>query len=260
MKYSPLTFITLISLFVCCQFFGLLVASGYKTIQLPYTIAPPSIQGTDAVISIIIALVVMTTVFYLFSKLKYAKLLKLWFGAALVICMSVPLSLFIGDILALIVAVVITVIRLKEGDLYVHNLSEILLYGGLAALFAPLFDITTILILLLIISIYDYAAVFITKHMIALAKSEASSNIFTGLLVRNADEQAILGGGDVAFTLLFAVVIGNERGLIYSFLTVYLVTAALLGLIILGKRGKFYPAMPILSIGCSLSYLLSLIV
>lgn len=259
MKYSPITFIAVISLFLVCQFFGLFVATSYKTVELPYSLTPPAISGTEAVVMIIISLIVMTFIFYLFSRLKHAKLLKLWFSIALIICISISLSLFIGDVLAIIIAVVITIIRLKEKELYVHNLSEILLYGGLAALFAPLFNLFTILLLLLIISVYDYFSVFITKHMITLAKSEASTNLFTGLLIRNGDEQAMLGGGDIAFTLLFATIISFERGLFYGFLSIYLVTACLLGLIVLGKKGKFYPAMPILSIGCSITYLLSLI-
>lgn len=260
MKYSPITFITITTLFLCCQFFGLLVINGYKNIALPYALAPPEIQGTDIVISVITGIIMMTIIFYLFSKLKYAKFLKVWFGFALVVCISISLSLFIGDVLALILAVVITILRIREYDLYVHNISEVLLYGGLAVLFTPLFNITTALMLLLVISIYDYISVFITKHMITLAKTEAKGNIFTGLIVKNGDEQAILGGGDIAFTLIFAAVLGNEKGLAYAFISVYLITLALITLIVLGKKGKFYPAMPILSVGCSISYLLSMVI
>jgi presenilin-like A22 family membrane protease len=194
----------MITLFLITEIFGLFVTQNYAVTELPYAIEPPQLVEGLSIPYFVGAIIVMTIVFYLFNKMKFTKFLKVWFTLAIILCISVSLSLIIGDVLALIVAIVLAIIRIKEADLYVHNLTEILLYGGLISIFLPLFNVWSALILLIIISVYDYISVFITKHMITMAKDQSEQNIFTGLLIKRGDEVAILGGGDVAFSLLFA--------------------------------------------------------
>ncbi len=70
---------------------------------------------------------------------------------------------------------------------------------------------------------------------------------------------AALGGGDVAFPLIFAGTILFAYGLIPAIVTVLCATLALALLLTFSEKGKFYPAMPFLSGGCFLGLILTLL-
>jgi len=71
---------------------------------------------------------------------------------------------------------------------------------------------------------------------------------------------AILGGGDVAFPLIFAGVILNKYGMTDALITIAFTSIALLLLFTFSKKGKFYPAMPFLTAGCLVGFLISLVI
>ncbi|MBU4492958.1 MAG: hypothetical protein KKA61_01170, partial [Nanoarchaeota archaeon] len=65
---------------------------------------------------------------------------------------------------------------------------------------------------------------------------------------------AILGGGDIAFPLIFAGVVMKNVGFLTSLIIPVFVSAALLILLIKSKKDRFYPAMPFLTMGCLVGY------
>jgi len=85
-----------------------------------------------------------------------------------------------------------------------------------------------------------------------------------GVKVKRMVKTAILGGGDIGFPLLFAGVVMKglilENGVFIGFLKTLIipvvVSIALFLLFVKGKKDKFYPAMPILSAGCFVGYLI----
>lgn len=260
MKYSIFTMTIVITLFLIAQIFGLYVTSHFLSNNLPYGLKPPEVQEETSPYLFISAIVIITLVIIFLQKFKFDLVMKVWFFVAVLIGISVSLSAFIASWIAFFVALVITIMKFKEKDVYTHNMSEILLYGGVVALFAPVFNITSVIILLIAIAIYDFVAVNITKHMISLAKMQQSLGIFTGLVVVNKNEVAILGGGDIAFTLLFATVVLKDLGLPNALFAIYGATIALLILMLIGKKKKFYPAMPFITAGSLLGLLISLLV
>jgi len=253
------TTLYLLVLFAGTQFFGLYITQHFQSRELPYTLEPPAITDGWSISYLVGGIIVVSVVFYLFNKLRYERFIRLWFSLAIIMSLGVSFSVFIGDVMGLIVAIVFAIIRLLTKDLYVHNFTELFIYGGVVSIFMPLFDPLSVFILLIIISVYDYVSVFMTKHMVKLAKTQASANLFSGLVIQYKDETAILGGGDVAFSLLFASVLGVTYGVVYAYFTVYAVLIAIAGLTILGRKGKFYPAMPFITVACTLSYLTVLI-
>ncbi|MFA5406231.1 MAG: presenilin family intramembrane aspartyl protease [Candidatus Nanoarchaeia archaeon] len=259
MKYQPITTLYLLILFTLTQLVGLYVTNYYQASSIPYNLESPMVSDGWSIYYLFGGILLMTIIFYLLTRLKYERFLKLWFSAAIIISMSLTLSAFIGEVMGLIIAIILSLIRLSTKDLYVHNITELLVYGGIVSIFAPLFSPLTALIVLIIIAVYDYVSVFVTKHMVYLAQSQSSANLFTGLIVKRGDETAILGGGDIAFSLLFATVLGSAYSLINAYLTIYAVIIAISFLTILGQKGKFYPAMPFITIACAISYLLALI-
>lgn len=71
---------------------------------------------------------------------------------------------------------------------------------------------------------------------------------------------AILGGGDVAFPLIFAGVVMRAHSFYDALIISVAATLSLFLLFVCAKKEKFYPAMPFLSAGCIIGYLLSLLI
>ena len=82
-------------------------------------------------------------------------------------------------------------------------------------------------------------AVWKSKHMIKLAKFQSDAKIFTGLLVpykeKKKESFAMLGGGDMAFPLLFSGVILSSVGAI-ALIIPFIVTLSLFLLLYFGKN------------------------
>ena len=169
-------------------------------------------------------------------------------------CLTVSFAAFIADMFAVILGVVLAGWKLFKPNVIIHNLTELFVYGALAAIFAPLLSIYSVIILLLLISVYDYIAVCKTKHMIKMAKSQEKAKVFAGLLIPYGKNAAILGGGDIGFPLLFSGVVMQHFSFGLLNWQVYLVPVfAALGLLTLflwGDGKKFYPAMPFITAGC----------
>ena len=124
--------------------------------------------------------------------------------------------------------------------------------------------------------------------MIKLEKFQSKSEVFAGLAIpyesgksqakekhavkagkaEHRKSMAILGGGDIGFTLIFAGVVMKGLmlkeavfiGFLKTLIIPVFVTLALLVLLFKGEHGKFYPAMPVLSLGCFVGYFIVLLV
>ncbi len=199
-------------------------------------------------------------------------------------------SISLAEIIAVPSAIILTFYKIIKRNVIVHNITELFIYPGLAIVFLPLLNVLAAAILLIGISIYDIVAVWKTKYMIKLAKFQIEHlKIFTGFFlpylkpkdrarveklraiakrerakgkklklrkIKVPVQIAALGGGDVAFPLIFAGTILLAYGLIPAIITVLCSTLALLLLFAFSEKGKYYPAMPFLTGGCLLSLLL----
>lgn len=260
MKYSINTIAIILILFLIAQIVGLAVNNYYYSNELPYGLKPPEVQEGFSPMFFLGAILVVTALFFIIQKIRFELFTKIWFFFAFVIGISITLSAFIDPVISIFVAAAITLLKFNEHDLITHNLGEILLYGGIVAMFIPILNIITASILLVIMAVYDFIAVFITKHMVGLAKIQEKMGIFTGLIVAYKNEVAILGGGDIAFTLLFAGVALRDFGSLAALLSVYGATMGILVLILIGQKKKFYPALPFITAGCFLGFALSLLI
>lgn len=259
MKYSFVLLTITVSLFLLCELFGLYVSNTYSIAELPYGIEPPEMGGMDAVFYLLFAIIFMTVFLLLLQRLRLQRFIKLWFGLAFFLCVSVSLSVFVSEWMAMVGAFTLLILRFREKDLYVHNIGEVFVYGGVAAIFAPILTPQSIFFLMVIVSIYDFISVFVTKHMVTLAEGQRELGIFSGLLLKYKDEVGLLGGGDIAFPLLFASVAMRELGTVSALFSVYGATAGLIALILLGRKNKYYPALPFLTLGTLFGFALSLI-
>lgn len=259
MKYSVMTMVIIIVLFLVTQFVGLAVNSHYISTELPFGLKPPEVEQKTSPLFFIGAIAVVTVIFFAFRHFNLDLLIKIWFFSAFTLGIAVTLSAFVEPMYAFLAAATITLLRFYEHDVYTHNIAEIFLYGGIVSLFVPILNIWGAILLLVVISVYDFISVFMTKHMVALAKMQEGLGIFTGLVVSHKNEMAILGGGDIAFTMLFAAVLLRDMGFLPAMMVIYGATLGLIVLMIIGEKKKFYPAMPFITAGSLLGFGLSLI-
>ena len=249
----------ILSLFLLAQIVGLAANLAYLKSELPYGLQPPKLSTEASPLFFIGMIIVISAVFFAMKKFKFELLMKAWFFLAFISCVAITLSAFIAPWIALAIALAIGMIRFKKRNLYVHNLGEILIYGGAVAIFAPVLNLWTAIVLLIAISIYDYISIFVTKHMIGLAKMQEELGIFSGLIVVNKNEFAVLGGGDIAFTLLFATVVLKQFGVAPAIFSIYGAAIFIMILAAISKKKKYYPAMPFVTMGSLLGFLISLI-
>ncbi|MBW2976821.1 hypothetical protein KY347_05230 [Candidatus Woesearchaeota archaeon] len=298
MKHTFKITLLLASIFFITQVIGLSITNEYidhkRTSEagevtfeaLPYNLERPEIRESTSYIWIMSAVIIGTLLLLLLIKLRKFGLWKLWFFLAVFFTMAIAFSAFIPQAIAAILAFMLALIKIYKPTTLIQNLTEIFIYGGLAAIFVPIMNIFAAFMLLILISVYDIIAVTKTRHMVKLAKFQAKSKVFAGLLIpyrrkkgkamiRKAGIKkemkegkiAVLGGGDIGFPLLFAGVVmkglmltnTEPIGFLKAMIVPVFVTLSLLFLLVKGKKDKFYPAMPYLSAGCAVGYFIVLL-
>ena len=300
MKHSPKITIIMLSLFILSQLIGLLTISQYIDIKTTaesgntqinedlYLIQPPGTDDNFSFIYITIGIVIGTILLLLIIKYSKHLLWKAWFFVAVLLALTIALNPYIIwlfakiglqvsfiNIITLFVALSLAYFKVFKFNPIIHNLTELLVYAGIASLIVPILTLSSIVILLIIISVYDIYAVWKSKHMVKLAKFQTKTNNFAGLLIPKQKikkapgvkgkkvkvKSAILGGGDITFPLLFnGVYLKYSGDILGSLIIVATCTLALAGLFYLSKKNKFYPAMPFLSLGCLLGFIISVII
>ncbi|HIH11797.1 TPA: hypothetical protein HA241_06410 [Candidatus Woesearchaeota archaeon] len=276
MKHSVSVTFVLLSIFLVAQFLGLFIVRQYvdpvqselqgETVFRALPIGErPQVEEETSYIPVVLAVIIGTVILLVLIKYNLLLIWKIWFLFALIISLTVAFGAFMTSIIAFSIAAILSVWRIFWPNYWIQNLTELFVYGGLAAIFAPLFTLLSVSVLLILIACYDAYAVWRSKHMILLAQSQSKANMFAGLLIPYQWKRpklkkktrvsvpvrtAILGGGDVGFPLIFAGVVFKEFGLGWSFVIPVFSCAALAFLLWKGEEKKFYPAMPFLAAGC----------
>ena len=298
MKHTLKVTIVLVLFFFLAQVIGLAIVNQYidhkKSVEtqtvvlkdLPYGLERPEVKNqSTSFIYIIIAILIGTGLLLLIIKTNKTILWKIMFFFSITMALAIAFAAFLSPIIAGIIALAISVWRMYRPNPIVHNLSELFVYGGLAAFMVNIFNLFAAFMLLILISIYDYIAVYRTKHMVKLAEFQSKSRIFAGLFIPYNNQKmpkgrliqeksskhpkdkpkgsvAVLGGGDIGFTLIFAGVVMKGlmlqetalAGFFKALIIPVFASAALSYLLIKGQQNKFYPAMPVLSLGCFIGY------
>lgn len=254
-----------------------LMAKKVVSEELPYNLKRPEIAESTSYIWIMAAVIIGTLLLLIIIKFKKFNIWKFWFFFAVFFTMAIAFAPFVGQAAAAILAVIFALMKIYKPTAILNNFTEVFIYGGLAAVFVPVINVFAAFALLFLISVYDIIAVRHTKHMVKLAKFQAKSKVFAGLLVPYGEGKpvakgiimdkekgriAVLGGGDIGFPLLFAGAVMKDLMLVNPELIGFLqalvipvfVTMVLLYLLVKGKKDKFYPAMPYLTVGCVVGY------
>jgi len=285
MKHNLKITAILLAMFIVTQLIGIYVVSYYSPEDkvLPFGLEPPQPQTssdyTSFLSSIIIAFIIAVILLFLFTKFKWEWVLKIWFFVVIVVALSLSLIAIFSiktALIAVFIALPLAIIKLYRRNFIFHNITELLIYPGIGAVFVPLLNVWTIIALLVIISIYDIWAVWHSGIMQKMAKYQINTlKVFSGFFVPYFSKQvrskiklwkktlsksqlnkkkikvnvAILGGGDIVFPIITAGVMLKTLGFVSALFVIVGATIGLAYLFFAAEKKKFYPAMPFITAG-----------
>lgn len=285
-------------MFIITQLIGLYVINFYlaNSAQIPYGFGQSQLpQATNSIdmvlllINVAISLIIAIALIFLLIKIKSGLIFRGWFFIVVSIALGITLTTITAQLnipfaayIALAAGVVLAYLKFFRGNVILHNLTELLIYPGIAIIFTGIFNLTAVIILLLIISVYDVWAVWRSGIMQKMAKFQIKTlGMLGGFMIPYASKAtkqkiqllrmkfkgrkipekiikknklriglAILGGGDIVFPIIAAgVFLKASQSLSATLIVIGFASLALLGLLLFGKKKKPYPAMPYLTAG-----------
>ena len=312
----------LLSMFVITQFIGIFVINAYAPTSqeiinpatgeseivlteggLPFGLQAPQDEPTPNFLSIVFAFALAFALIFILMKYRWKVVIRLWFFFVVTLALGITINAFLKyttliniSIIALAIAIPLSFLKIFRPNTYVHNLTELLIYPGIAAVFVPILTPISVIALLILISIYDMWAVWKSGIMQKMAKFQMDElKIFGGFLIPSVSKKvraqikkikekyknkkmpkniknkkfkvnlAILGGGDVIFPIITAGVfmwaypnqmLFGINGLIPA---LFIIGGALIGLasiFLFSEKKKAYPAMPYITTGIFLGMLI----
>ncbi len=182
-------------------------------------------------------------------------------------------SIWLPDFFALILVVILIFGWLIKPKILFHNLVMIFGVVGIGGVLGLSFSPLVMVVILIIFSIYDYIAVYKTKHMVRIAKEMVEAGAILGFILpqKTSDFLAdlkevapggkflILGGGDMVFPLIFSISLipsGILNCLIVAFFAFLGLLVSFL-LFISQKTRKPIPALPPIALFSIIGFLIT---
>ena len=186
--------------------------------------------------------------------------LRIFFLFALFAGVIITFGAFVSQTSAFIFSLILIFSYIMWPYVWLHNLVLILTLPGIAALIGVSLSPWTVVVLLIVISVYDYVAVYKTKHMVKMAKAMIAGRAIFAMIfpekvegfkehldkVRPGEGFMMLGSGDFVFPLLMA----SSAFALNSLAPWLVISFSLLGLLIMHliffsqKIRKPMPALP----------------
>jgi presenilin-like A22 family membrane protease len=282
-KYSMS--LVILGMFLLAQFVGLfIIKNGIVPEIFDSKITDSTQIGTFA--TMLFSFVVAVVLFFFLIQYRWKFFIKIWFMLVILLTLGITINSifymrgFTGNIyfyFSLLIALPIVALKILRPSVLVHNITELLIYAGLGTIFTDILTPLTVIIFLVLVSFYDMWAVWHSGIMQKMAKFQVRElKIFNGFLVpyinskirdeiknpRGAGKKvriklpvALLGGGDVVFTLISAGVFLKSFGWIPAVFIIFGGSFGLAILLIKSEKKKFYsaPAMPFITLGIFLS-------
>jgi presenilin-like A22 family membrane protease len=265
-----------ISISLITQLLGLYIGSQYIPLIKSGEIAPIVEQPESPFSSIIIFVyvllgtgLVLLIVRFRKSLIRVLEAFSIFFSSWIAFDVIFPFGIF--------AAIALTSWKIFKPSILSKNLAVIFSVAGAGAFIGASLGILPVLIFVLILSIYDFVSVFITKHMVYMAKAIIETqSAFTvsvpykfkkpvtfkvgGKRIKKGFHVFQLGAGDILIPLMFAVSVLSRYTILHSIFTILGSLAALGGLLyfVTKKPGKALPALPMISTGMLVGFIISL--
>jgi len=218
----------------------------------------------------VITLFIFLIIKFLKKKNHKKALFKSFFIFAIFTGGVLMLDVWFSDIISLFLMFVLIFLWDKKKSVFLHNLCVVLGIAGTIGIAGLSITPQAVVALLVLFSIYDFIAVYKTKHMIKMAKSMIESGAILGFIIphklsyfnRKTDNinkgwTFILGGGDIAFPLLLIcslVPYSVFDSIIVSFFSLIGLSLSF-WIFLKQKERKAIPALPPIALLSILGYL-----
>lgn len=251
----------LVVLFLIAQAIGLFVAYSLIAGIRAGEIARPGIvsENPDDPLNALalIAYILIGTGVFLFSLkvMKKAFVFRILEAFIVLVTSWLVFELLLGEPLGIICAGLFLVARLVfSKSLWLRNASSILSVAVVGSLVGVALGLIPVLIFVVALAVYDYIAVFKTKHMVAIAKGIQGKNLAFTIAMPTKNHTFELGTGDFVVPLAFATsamgmsfALGFPNFLVTPLLVLF---GSIFGLVLtleyLSKRiGTALPALPV---------------
>ena len=155
------------------------------------------------------------------------------------------LAAIVGDLSPLLTLILLALVIWQRRGVVWPNIALIFTLAGVGAILGASLGMLPVTALLVLLAVYDYISVFITKHMVTIAK-ESKGKVNLMFLVPVGGRIMGLGAGDIALPTTFAVSVLAAHGAGYAIPTAF---GGLLGLVslfyyLLDREDVTLPALP----------------
>jgi presenilin-like A22 family membrane protease len=257
----------LIVLFLVTQALGLAVGATFIQEEISTTIVNDNPEDPVNAVGLIVYILVLTGALLLvITIVKTDLVFKIMEALAVFATSFIVFGSFLNNIsivLALSLAFIVARMIWRE-HLLLRNVAAIISSAAVGALIGVSLGIIPILIFMVLLSVYDFIAVFKTKHMVTLAKSMTQSNVSFTYAIPTKKHVYQLGTGDMVVPLAFAASVLHSTPSTYEGLLVFapaivVLIASLMGLIITldyasQKKGRALPALPLQALLMLITY------
>jgi len=236
----------------------------------------PEISFWKFVFGFGIALLIVLPLFYFVkSKNKKKVIFKSLFAVSVFFGGFVLINSWIPLLPALILAFILTFWWLLKPSILNQNICIGMGIAGAGAVLGIAIKPTTVVFLLVCFSIYDFIAVYKTKHMVKMAKEMIESEAVLGIIVpktifelnsplKEADPRRgktlVLGAGDIVFPLMLAASLTNKGIACVLVVSIFSLIGLLVGFLIFKSKKirRPMPALPPIAFFSIIGYLITL--
>ncbi len=279
--FKPKLLVSESLMFLTVQFIALF--TGIAMLGKPTTPPPlPVAQGlTWFFAAFMISLAIIILAIRFLKKISFSAFFAfiIFVGAQIVFAAFLPEST-IGWLASVTLAVAVVGFRFWKPNLITHNIAIFLGVAGVAAMLGTLLPVIAILVILFALSIYDFIAVFKTKHMVTMFKDLLKKGMPLAIIVpeqsaamtqdvnkiskqklKETDKKVLmLGTGDLAFPALFAVAAFAANGIIAS---AAIMIGSIVGItfnhyLLTIKKYKVIPALPFIALFSAMGYFIAI--
>jgi len=234
----------------------------------------PSLSFLEFIFYFLLATLFTFLIFrFLKEKIIKGKIYKILFLSVSFFSSLIFFESFLPEPIPLILVFLLIFWWIKNPIVLNQNLLIIFSLAGIGASLGLSLKPEAVILILIILSIYDFIAVYKTKHMVKIAKDMIEAGTILGLVfpfkplgfLKSTKEIKpgegkflVLGGGDVALPLIFSVSL-LKFGILKPFIVALF---SLLGLFanflifIFQKERKAIPALPLISLFSIIGYLI----
>lgn len=268
------TFFTLLAIFAIVQVMGIYCGYQYLALIQSGEVQGPFENPDSAANSIILFVYILIITFIIIliirfrkSFLKIFEAMAVFFASWIAFDFLMPYNL-IGYLIpwGVILAILLTAWKMLKPTILSQNIALIFSVTGAGAIIGGSLGVFPVIIFLLILSAYDFISVFITKHMVYMAKAITETPMaFTAavpLKTKKVSHVFQLGGGDLVMPLILSVSVLGRLGVYHALVTSLgaFIALALLFLYVIKRPGEALPALPPLSAGACLGLVASVLI